>query len=63
MIPGMLHINIRGCLKIIVTIMLIIPLIAKQPNNQTDTYSFSICLEFVIDNMIAIGPDIAKRKQ
>ena len=42
--------------------MLIIPLTAKHPNNQTDTYSFSIWLEFVIDNMIAIGPDIAKRK-
>ena len=57
----MLHINIRGCLKIRVTIILMKPLIAKQPNSHTETYSLSIWLELVIDSIIAIGPDIAKR--
>tara|TARA_B100000945_G_C20238226_1_gene528642 strand:+ start:178 stop:534 length:357 start_codon:yes stop_codon:yes gene_type:complete len=60
--PGMLHINIKGCLKIIVTIMLKNPFNAKQPNNQTETFSMSILLLLVIDSIIAIGPEMAKRK-
>ena len=58
----MLHINIKGCLKIIVTIMLKNPFNAKHPNNQTETFSKSILLLLVTDSIIAIGPEIAKRK-